>query len=230
MHAASVSIQAAWRGFAKRRQIAEMHTASISIQAAWRGFAKRRQIAEMHAAAISIQAAWRGFAKRRQIAQMHAAAISIQAAWRGIFVRRMLKSQRAAATAIQAAWRGALVRSRLQLSRVSATCVQVQAQRKHCLSILFCTRSFVRISPRPLRLNRLTPFRTVRAFSSGTLARIPSQARSPPSGSCFRLHPEACAGHEGEDRVPALEASRCDNAGEARRKGLFITPGPIDTD
>uniref|UniRef100_A0A8D2LSM1 Abnormal spindle-like microcephaly-associated protein n=1 Tax=Varanus komodoensis TaxID=61221 RepID=A0A8D2LSM1_VARKO len=90
--------------------------AATTIQASWRGFLVRRQIATENAAASTIQAAWRRFitreylAMQRDQADRERATVVLQAHYRGYVVRRTLRECSRAATTIQAHWRGYCVR------------------------------------------------------------------------------------------------------------------------
>ncbi|KAF7237196.1 IQ domain-containing protein N [Varanus komodoensis] len=93
-----------------------MDKAATTIQASWRGFLVRRQIATENAAASTIQAAWRRFitreylAMQRDQADRERATVVLQAHYRGYVVRRTLRECSRAATTIQAHWRGYCVR------------------------------------------------------------------------------------------------------------------------
>uniref|UniRef100_A0A8D2LT84 Uncharacterized protein n=1 Tax=Varanus komodoensis TaxID=61221 RepID=A0A8D2LT84_VARKO len=104
--------------------------AATTIQASWRGFLVRRQIATENAAASTIQAAWRVPSP----ADRERATVVLQAHYRGYVVRRTLRECSRAATTIQAHWRGYCVRRaarggprRPELPRAGKSCTPLPA-------------------------------------------------------------------------------------------------------
>ncbi|KAK9842297.1 hypothetical protein WJX81_005127 [Elliptochloris bilobata] len=113
---------------------------AVTIQAAYRALAARRQLASARAAATRIAAAWRGHAGRRQARawRRERAATCIAAAWRCYVARRAFKLHQAnrRATRVQAHVRGHLTRTRFrkatelgrrQAARAAAEAARVSA-------------------------------------------------------------------------------------------------------
>ena len=107
--AASISIQAAWRGYIVRQNISCLQANVVrsvhsSILA---GRTVRKSRAAENAAACSIQSRFRGGKSRNpQSARRKAASTCIQAAWRGCTVRKSRAAENAAACSIQSRFRG----------------------------------------------------------------------------------------------------------------------------
>lgn len=79
---AAVTIQAAWRGFVTRRNLAALHAAALVIQRHFRGNLGR----------IRFTAAWEARERARRRAAFDAAATRIQTAWRGYWSRATVHS------------------------------------------------------------------------------------------------------------------------------------------
>jgi myosin V len=90
--AAAVKVQAAWRGYLVRAELARKNDAASLIQSAWRSYveAKRAEERRRNEAAVRLQAAWRRHTARSAFQGWRRArcAVVIQSFWRMVMVRR----------------------------------------------------------------------------------------------------------------------------------------------
>ncbi|RXM34307.1 Abnormal spindle-like microcephaly-associated protein-like [Acipenser ruthenus] len=109
LKAATICLQASYRGFRLRKIIRLQHKSATKIQAAFRAYATRTKFLHTKHASVVIQRQYRAFKagqnQRMQYVKIKLAAATLQAAYRGHVVRKEVQKQHGAAVAIQAAFR-----------------------------------------------------------------------------------------------------------------------------
>jgi len=113
---AAIVIQARFRGWAARRDVALIREAVMRIQAAMRGRTSRSEGRVLNHTVLQIQRVWRGRAARNAVRSQISAtsenmgAVVVQSRMRAMIQRKRLKFTRLQIIKIQAAWRGYVVR------------------------------------------------------------------------------------------------------------------------
>uniref|UniRef100_UPI0037E7984D abnormal spindle-like microcephaly-associated protein n=1 Tax=Semicossyphus pulcher TaxID=241346 RepID=UPI0037E7984D len=130
MKSAAVVIQAAHRGHAARRKIAEMHRAAIIIQRKFLTARHRNQFLALKAAALVCQQKYRAVTLARKdrvdYLSKRTAAVSLQAAYRGWQARKQLRIQHGAAVTIQSHFRKYRLRNYYRRLQWAANVVQAR--------------------------------------------------------------------------------------------------------
>jgi myosin heavy subunit len=67
---AATKIQAAFRGYSTRKQLAQEQEAAVKIQSAYRGYSTRKQLKEQEQAAVKIQSAFRRYSTKKTMDQV----------------------------------------------------------------------------------------------------------------------------------------------------------------
>ena len=115
--AAAVKVQAAWKGYAVRKQYAELKAAVLVLQTWVRGMLARQLAHRLRCgkAAVVVQSQWRGYRCRVAYQETKAAAAVLQGSWRVLQAKRLLGQLRMehAALVVQCAFRGWVARQEL---------------------------------------------------------------------------------------------------------------------
>ncbi|XP_033885537.3 abnormal spindle-like microcephaly-associated protein isoform X1 [Acipenser ruthenus] len=127
---ACVCLQAAARGYLKRRQIQTWKMAAIKIQSTFRMHKERSRFLEIHSAALVVQKHYRAH-KESSICQsmflkLKAATVCLQASYRGCRLRKIIRLQHKSATKIQAAFRAHAMRTKFLQTRHASVVIQRQ--------------------------------------------------------------------------------------------------------
>uniref|UniRef100_G3NR41 Assembly factor for spindle microtubules n=1 Tax=Gasterosteus aculeatus aculeatus TaxID=481459 RepID=G3NR41_GASAC len=135
---AAIMVQERYRAKMLRNRQMQMYrtmkSAVVTIQAAYRGYRARSEVAEMHRAATVIQRKFLAIRGRNQFLALKAAALVIQRRRRAVTLGRKERldylSKRTAVICLQAAHRGRRVRKQLRMMHSAAVTIQSHF-RKH---------------------------------------------------------------------------------------------------
>ncbi|TNM88126.1 hypothetical protein fugu_006347, partial [Takifugu bimaculatus] len=112
----------------QRRTYTTMKAAAGVIQAAYRGYRARREIAEMHQAATVIQRRFFSIRERNKFLAIKTAVLFCQQKYRAVVMMRKVRSdylsKRRAVISLQAACRGYLLRRHLRIQQTAAVTIQ----------------------------------------------------------------------------------------------------------
>ncbi|MGH0158514.1 UNVERIFIED_CONTAM: hypothetical protein FKN15_065270 [Acipenser sinensis] len=127
---ACVCLQAAARGYLKRRQMQTWKMAAIKIQSTFRMHKERSRFLEIRSAALVVQKHYRAH-KESSICQstflkLKAAAVCLQASYRGSRQRKIIQLQHKSATKIQAAFRAHATRTKFLQTIHASVVIQRQ--------------------------------------------------------------------------------------------------------
>ncbi|XP_041134515.1 LOW QUALITY PROTEIN: abnormal spindle-like microcephaly-associated protein homolog [Polyodon spathula] len=127
---ACVCLQAAARGYLKRRQIQTLKMAATKIQSTFRMHKERNRFLEMRGAAAVVQKHYRAH-KESSICQstflkLKAATVCLQASYRGSRLRKVIRLQHKSATKIQAAFRAHSTRTKFLQTKRASVVIQRQ--------------------------------------------------------------------------------------------------------
>uniref|UniRef100_A0A3B4FWK4 Abnormal spindle-like microcephaly-associated protein ASH domain-containing protein n=1 Tax=Pundamilia nyererei TaxID=303518 RepID=A0A3B4FWK4_9CICH len=129
--AASITLQAAFRGMRVRAELKKKHQAATVIQALARMFLCRKRYLLLHSAAIVIQSRYRALLLCRvqlnEFRKLKQATVKIQAVFRGFRERRDLKRQHKASRAIQAHFR----MHRMRVAYLALKCASIIIQERY---------------------------------------------------------------------------------------------------
>ncbi|MBN3324494.1 ASPM protein, partial [Atractosteus spatula] len=132
--AATICLQAAYRGYSLRKMIKYQNKSATIIQTAVRAHIHRRRFVEMRQASAVIQRWFRACKERQKIREtylnMQRAALTLQAAYRGHRVRKQMLKHHQAATVIQAAFRMFVIRKDFLRLKQAAVPVQKRFRAK----------------------------------------------------------------------------------------------------
>jgi myosin heavy subunit len=67
---AATKIQAAFRGYSTRKQLAKQEEAAVKIQSAFRGYTTRKELKQQEDAAVKIQSAFRRYSTKKAMDQV----------------------------------------------------------------------------------------------------------------------------------------------------------------
>uniref|UniRef100_H3D460 Assembly factor for spindle microtubules n=1 Tax=Tetraodon nigroviridis TaxID=99883 RepID=H3D460_TETNG len=128
-----VLIQAHYRGYAQRKQVAKMKYAAALIQRWFRACTdrdlQRQTFVQLRSAAVTVQAAYRGKRARDSLKKQHRAATVIQAAFRKHAAQQRFLQLRKAAVVVQANWRGRADRKEIARKHQYATLIKAHYRR-----------------------------------------------------------------------------------------------------
>ncbi|KAJ4943359.1 hypothetical protein JOQ06_005862 [Pogonophryne albipinna] len=128
MRNASITIQAAYRGWKVRKEVACLHHAATVIQSAFRKHREEVKFQAMRLSAIIIQRYYRSCILQRQergaFLNLKQSTITLQAAFRSWCVRRDISRQNQAAIVIQSCWRCSVQKRIFQRKRETAVKLQ----------------------------------------------------------------------------------------------------------
>ncbi|CAB1323856.1 unnamed protein product [Coregonus sp. 'balchen'] len=124
----AIVLQAAFRGYRVRQDVAKMHRAASVIQANFRMYKEQVKFQAMRLSAIIIQRYFRSHIQRKQdrdeFLTLKDSAIVLQAAFRGYLVRQDIAKMHRAASVIQASFRTHKEQVKFQAMRCAAIIIQ----------------------------------------------------------------------------------------------------------
>ncbi|XP_069050242.1 abnormal spindle-like microcephaly-associated protein [Lepisosteus oculatus] len=162
--AATICLQAAYRGYSLRKMIKYQNKSATIIQTAVRAHIHRRRFVEMRQASAVIQRWFRACKERQKIREtylnMQRAALTLQAAYRGHRVRKQMLKHHRAATVIQAAFRMFVIRK--DFLRLKQAAVSVQKRFRAKIAGQNQKRKYQNLRKSVVRLQALWRGQTVR--------------------------------------------------------------------
>nr|XP_015210955.1 PREDICTED: abnormal spindle-like microcephaly-associated protein [Lepisosteus oculatus] len=162
--AATICLQAAYRGYSLRKMIKYQNKSATIIQTAVRAHIHRRRFVEMRQASAVIQRWFRAFKERQKIREtylnMQRAALTLQAAYRGHRVRKQMLKHHRAATVFQAAFRMFVIRK--DFLRLKQAAVSVQKRFRAKIAGQNQKRKYQNLRKSVVRLQALWRGQTVR--------------------------------------------------------------------
>uniref|UniRef100_A0A8C5WK29 Assembly factor for spindle microtubules n=1 Tax=Leptobrachium leishanense TaxID=445787 RepID=A0A8C5WK29_9ANUR len=125
---ATVTLQAAYRGWNVRRQVGSLHKAASIIQAHYRSYRLRKEYVKMRGAALCIQRCYRARATvklaRVEYMRLKTVAIKLQSCYRGRKVRLEIIQMQRSVVIIQSWYRMHRMHARYRKVKAAAACIQ----------------------------------------------------------------------------------------------------------